>query len=134
MAFWAREQQALQKGTHCLHLGITIRKRPNTSGPRPRACRDFIQTCNTNCRTSATGTVKVFIFFSSGFALLYQRVSSASSNGDLGDVLAKRIYDAETARILFRASGPPCFQVNYATRRIASLFAALRCEFPWTCP
>jgi hypothetical protein len=35
---------------------------------------------------------------------------SGSGNGDLGDLLTERIYDAETARILFRASGPPYYR------------------------
>jgi choline dehydrogenase-like flavoprotein len=34
----------------------------------------------------------------------------------------------------FRASGPPCFQVNHATRRFASSFAALHSELPRRCP
>jgi len=45
-------------------------------------------------------------------------VQLGSSDGALGDLLAKRI-DAETARILFGASGPACFQVKlrYETDR-----------------
>jgi len=66
----------------------------------------------------------------SGLVLLIEKWISGPDWWALSDRVALYITVAMVkSLILFRASGPPCFLVNYAARRFASLFAALRCEF-----